>query len=155
MAALVLGLVLRIEPAGVAGPARALGALVAAGAVGRGAAVALMATTPSGPTRMGSARRTCGRWAAAPSPPGCWPRWRCGRRRPGRLGRRGGCVGRARPSRWSCAGWRSAKIGGLVGDVLGAAEQLAELAVLVAAVAVVRAARRGLVAAMTDEWTTP
>ena len=134
VAALALALVLRITLLASLGPALAVGALVAAGALGRGAAVALMATTaPAAPTGLGAAYVRALRPAGAAA---------------------GLAVALALGAA-GLAGWALvaavvalmgallvrrlavAKLGGIVGDVLGAAEQVGELAVLGVAAAVV------------------
>lgn len=135
VSALVLGLGLRVALLASLSPGAAAGALVAAGALGRGAAVGLMATTP--------AARVDGLGAAYVHA-----------LRP--VQTTAGLAGALALGAAGLAGWAAVaaaavlvtawvarrvaldKLGGLVGDVLGAAEQLAELATLVVAVAVVQ-----------------
>ncbi len=135
VAALVLGLVLRLSLVASLAPLTAAGALVAAGAIGRGAAIVLMATTP--------AARGSGLGASYVHA----------------LDRRQIAAGAGAVVIIAVAamgGWGGVallamlvvtvavrhialdKIGGIVGDVLGAAEQLTELAVLLVAVVVVQ-----------------
>lgn len=127
VSALVLALTLRVGLLASLGPGAALGALVAAGAVGRVAAVLLMATTPParidglaaayvhdlGPTAvmagvlcgLGPATAMVGAWAA-------------------------GALVVAVAAVVVVRRVAMVKIGGIVGDVLGAVEQVAELGVL-------------------------
>lgn len=133
VSALVLGLGLRIALLATLPPTTAFGALVAAGALGRGAAVGLMATTPAaridglGAAYVHALRPTqtvVGVGAAV------------------LLGAAGlaGWVAVAAAAvvvtSWVARRLALAKLGGLVGDALGAAEQLGELAVLLVAAAV-------------------
>jgi adenosylcobinamide-GDP ribazoletransferase len=135
VAALVLGLGLRISLVATLAPAAAAGALVAAGALGRGAAVALMATTPTaradglGASYVRALRRRgagFGVLAALALGAAALAGWVVA------------AAAAALGAAWIVRRLAVAKLGGLVGDVLGAAEQVAELAVLVTAAAVVR-----------------
>lgn len=135
VAALVLGLGLRVALVASLAPAAAAGALVGAGALGRGAAVALMATTPTArPDGLGASyvralRRggaAIGLVAALALAGAALAGWVVV------------ATAAALAAAWVMRRLAMAKLGGLVGDVLGAAEQLAELAVLVTAVAAVR-----------------
>jgi adenosylcobinamide-GDP ribazoletransferase len=134
VAALALALVLRVTSLASLPPWTAAGALIAAGALGRGAAVVLMATAPTarsdglGASYVRALRRRHVVAALAAS-----------------LGLGvaglGGWVVAAVPAALAGAlavrRLAMVKLGGIVGDVLGAAEQVAELAVLAAAAAVV------------------
>lgn len=134
VAALVLGLGLRVSLLAALGPASAAGALVAAGALGRGAAIVLMTTTaPARAEGLGASYVHALKPLAAA----------VGLAAAVALGAAGlaGWVVVAVPvallTTWTARRLAVTKLGGVVGDVLGAAEQLAELAVLMVAVAVV------------------
>ena len=135
VAALVLALVLRIALVASLRPRDAAGALVAAGALGRGAAVVLMATTaPARADGLGASyvralrRRDVVIALVVAAAFG--------------VGGLAGSAAVAVPAAIVAAlvvrRLAITKLGGLVGDALGAAEQLAELATLVVASAVIR-----------------
>ena len=134
VAALTLALVLRITLLASLAPATAVGALVAAGALGRGVAIVLMATTePARPEGLGASYVRALRPAGAVAGIGVAVA----------LGTGGlaGWVALAAPAAlamaWIVRRVGVAKVGGIVGDLLGAAEQLGELAVLGVAATVV------------------
>ena len=135
VAALVLALALRIALVSSLRPRDAAGALVAAGALGRGAAVALMATTaPARADGLGASyvralrRRDVVIALVLAAALG--------------VGGLAGWAAVAAPAALVAAlvvrRLAIVKLGGLVGDALGAAEQLAELATLAVAAAVIR-----------------
>jgi adenosylcobinamide-GDP ribazoletransferase len=139
--ALVLSTLVRVGALAALAPGRtALGALVAAHAVGRGASVALMATTPNARddglasyVRSMRPRQAVVSLVVATA-----------------LGTAGlagwivPAVAIAAFSTWIVRRVSMDKLGGIVGDVLGAAEQVVELAVAVLAAAVVHRGVRAL-----------
>jgi cobalamin synthase len=135
VAALSLSLLLRVGLLAALPPASAAGALVAAGALGRGAAIVLMATTPTA-----RADGLGASYVRALTPAGA----AAGVVVAVALGAAGvsGWIVLAVPAAlvmaWSVRHLAMAKIGGIVGDVLGAVEQLGEIAVLMAAGVVAR-----------------
>ncbi len=134
VSALVLSTVLRITVLAALAPGRtALGALVAAHAIGRGAAVAMMGTTPNARDEgLAAYVRSTRRGQIAAGVVGAMV-----------LGL-AGLAGWLLPAAilaaaltWIVRRLAMDKLGGIVGDVLGAAEQVVEIGVMIVALAVV------------------
>jgi len=142
VSALVVSIIVRVSAlAGLAPGWTSIGALLGAHAVGRGAAVALMGTTaPARPDGLGATyvqalrphHVVFGVTAAAAL---------------GIVGLGGWCIAALVLAALAALATRAlanAKLGGIVGDVLGALEQVVELAVLVLAAAIVHEHHRRL-----------
>ena len=134
VSALVLSTVLRITALAALAPGRtALGALVAAHALGRGAAVAMMGTTPNARDEgLAAYVRSTRRGQIAAGLVGAMVL--------GLAGLAGWLVPAAIVAAaltWIVRRVAMSKLGGIVGDVLGGVEQVVEIGVVLVAVAVV------------------